>query len=138
MKKYLLLLSIIFTSFSFAQTISSKIEDASPEQYEFLKKVNQYYSDIPLTKQITNFYADGQVIDSKQEFALKDTPFTAYTLGLSPHNKRVTFDYTTKTEGRSRGDITVFKGDYYKSVYSEDKGQYELFVNGKSVFVKKY
>ena len=41
MKKYLLLLAVLFTSISFAQTITSKQEEASIEQYELLKKVNQ-------------------------------------------------------------------------------------------------
>lgn len=137
MKKCVLLLSLVCTSISFAQTISSKIETTSPEQYEFLKKVSEYYSDIPLTKQITNFYADGKIIDSKQEFDLRGTPFSAYSLGLGPYNQKVTFNYTTKADGKSHGDVTLFDGDYYKTIYYDDKKEFELFVNGKSVYVKK-
>ncbi len=62
------MLSLAFTAVSFAQTITSKKEDVSIEQYELLKKVNQYYPDITLNKTITNFYADGNIIDSQQEF----------------------------------------------------------------------
>ena len=71
MKKFTLLLALIFTTISFAQTISSKQEDANVEQYALLTKVNQYYPDITLSKTITNFYADGKIIDSQQQFVYR-------------------------------------------------------------------
>ncbi|KFF15087.1 hypothetical protein [Flavobacterium hydatis] len=137
MKRCALLLLLV-TTISFSQTITSKIEPVSVEQYEFIKKVNQFYPDIPLTKQITNFYSDGKIIDSRQEFDLKGTPFSDYSLAVGPYNKSIKFDYTTKTDGRTRGDISLFKGDVYKTVFYDDKNQYEVFINGKSVYLKKY
>ncbi|MCV9934385.1 hypothetical protein OIU80_19065 [Flavobacterium sp. LS1R47] len=137
MKRFALLLLLV-TTVSFSQTVTSKIEPVSVEQYEFIKKVNEFYPDIPLTKQITNFYSDDKIIDSRQEFDLRGTPFSAYSLAVGPYNKTMKYDYTTKTDGRTHGDISLFKGDVIKTVYYEDKNQYEVFINGKSVFLKKY
>lgn len=136
MKRCALLLLLV-TTVSFSQKVISKIEPVSIEQYEFLQKVNKFYPDIPLTKQITNFYSDDKIIDSKQEFDLKGTQFTEYSLGIGPYNKRIVFDYTTKADGRSHGDISLFNGDVYKVVYYDDKKQFEVFLNGKSVYLKK-
>jgi hypothetical protein len=49
------MLFLFASTISFSQTITSKIEPVSIDQYEFIKKVNQFYPDIPLTKQITIF-----------------------------------------------------------------------------------
>ncbi|MCV9928744.1 hypothetical protein OIU83_13825 [Flavobacterium sp. LS1R49] len=137
MKRCALLLLLV-TTVSFSQTITSKIEPVTVEQYEFIKKVNKFYPDIPLTKQITNFYTDEKIIDSKQEFDLQGTPFTSYSLGIGPYNKKMIFDYTTKVDGRVHGDISLFKGDVYKTAYYDDKSRFEVFLNGKSVYAKKY
>ncbi|KIA99523.1 MULTISPECIES: hypothetical protein [unclassified Flavobacterium] len=137
MKRCALLLLLV-TTVSFSQKVVSKIEPVSVEQYEFLQKVNKFYPDIPLTKQITNFYSDDKIIDSKQEFDLKGTPFTDYSLGIGPYNKKIIFDYTTKADGRVHGDISIFKGDVYKTAYYDDNGRFEVFLNGKSVYSKKY
>ncbi len=137
MKRFALLLLLV-TTVSFSQTVTSKIEPVSVEQYEFIKKVNEFYPDIPLTKQITNFYSDDKIIDSRQEFDLRGTQFSAYSLAVGPYNKTMKYDYTTKTDGRTHGDISLFKGDVIKTVYYEDKNQYEVFINGKSVYLKKY
>jgi len=80
MKKFTLLLALIFSTISFAQTITSKLEDVNTAQYELLKKVNESYPDITLNKAITNFYADGKIIDSQQQFDLKGTKFSSYKL----------------------------------------------------------
>lgn len=137
MKRFALLLLLV-TTVSFSQTVTSKIEPVSVEQYEFIKKVNEFYPDIPLTKQITNFYSDDKIIDSRQEFDLRGTQFSAYSLAVGPYNKTMKYDYTTKTDGRTHGDISLFKGDVIKTVYYEDKNQFGVFVNGKSVYLKKY
>lgn len=137
MKRCALLLLLV-TTVSFSQTVTSKIEPVSIEQYEFIKKVNEFYPDIPLTKQITNFYSDDKIIDSKQEFDLRGTQFSAYSLAIGPYNKTMKYDYTTKADGRTHGDISLFKGDVIKTVYYEDKNQFGVFVNGKSVYLKKY
>lgn len=137
MKKYILLLVILFSSISFAQTITSKQEDANVEQYDLLKKVNEYYPDITLSKTVTNFYADGNIIDSQQQFDLKGTKFSSYKLGIEPGNKKVVFEYVSDETGKVYGDVSVFKGNVLRTTFSEKTNLIEVSLNGKSVYLKK-
>ena len=136
MKKFTLLLALIFTTISFAQTITSKQEDANVEQYELLKKVNEYYPDITLNKTITNFYADGKIIDSQQQFDLKGTKFSSYKLGIEPGNKKLLFEYISDETGKVFGDVQIFRGNVLRTTFSEKTNQIEVSLNGKSVFQK--
>lgn len=137
MKKYLLLAAVLCTSITFAQTITSKQEEASIEQYELLKKVNQYYPDITLSKSVTNFYADGKIIDSQQDFDLRGTKFSSYKLGIEPGNKKVKFDYTSTETGHVYGDVTIFNGNALRTSFNEKTNQVDVSLNGKSVYLKK-
>lgn len=137
MKKIILLLGLVFTTISFAQTITSKQEDANVEQYELLKKVNEYYPDITLSKTVTNFYADGNIIDSQQQFDLKGTKFSSYKLGIEPGNKKVQFEYVSDETGKVYGDVSVFKGNVLRTTFSEKTNLIEVSLNGKSVYLKK-
>ncbi|KFF04589.1 hypothetical protein [Flavobacterium reichenbachii] len=137
MKKYLLLLTIIFTSASFAQTITSKLEDVNAVQYDLLKKVNEYYPDITLNKTITNFYADGKIIDSQQEFDIKNTKFSSYKIGIEPDNKKLLFEYISEETGKVYGDVSLFKGNVLRTTFNEKNNQIEVSLNGKSVYLKK-
>ncbi|OIV40760.1 hypothetical protein [Flavobacterium johnsoniae] len=137
MKKFTLLLALVFTTISFAQTITSKLEDANVEQYALLTKVNQYYPDITLNKSITNFYADGKIIDSQQQFDLKGTKFSSYKLGIEPDNKKLLFEYVSDETGKVYGDVAVFKGNVIRTTFSEKNDLIEVSLNGKSVFQKK-
>lgn len=137
MKKCLLLAAVLFTSITFAQTITSKQEEASVEQYELLKKVNQYYPDITLSKSVTNFYADGKIIDSQQDFDLRGTKFSSYKLGIEPGNKKVKFDYTSSEAGHVFGEVTIFNGNALRTTFNEKTNQIDVSLNGKSVYLKK-
>ncbi|KAF2337104.1 hypothetical protein [Flavobacterium daemonense] len=137
MRKSLLLLAILFSSISFAQTITSKLEDANVEQYELLKKVNQYYPDITLTKSITNFYADGKIIDSQQQFDIKGTKFSSYKIGIEPGNKKLLFEYVSDETGKVFGDVQLFKGNVVRTTFTERNNEIEVSINGKSVYLKK-
>ena len=137
MKKYLLLVAVLCSSISFAQTITSKQEEASVAQYELLKKVNQYYPDITLSKSVTNFYADGNIIDSQQDFDLRGTKFSSYKLGIEPGNKKVKFDYTSSEAGHVYGEVTIFSGNALRTTFNEKTNQIDVSLNGKSVYLKK-
>ncbi|TDW51472.1 hypothetical protein EV144_101147 [Flavobacterium sp. 270] len=137
MKKYLLLLSVLFTSFSFAQNIESKKEDVTTAQYELLQKVNQYYPDITLNKSITNFYAGSTIIDSQQEFDIKGTKFSSYKIGIEPDNKKLVFEYVSDETGKVYGDVTIFKGHALRTTFNEKNNQIEVSLDGKSVYLKK-
>lgn len=137
MKKYILLLGFMFSVASFSQNITSKSENANVAQYELLKKVNEYYPDISLSEKVVNFYIDDKIIDTKQEFATKNTTFTSYKLSISPDNKRVVFDFTSDKNEKIYGAVIVFKGNYVKTTFNEKSGQYDVMVNGKSVYLQK-
>lgn len=137
MKKFTLLLALIFTTVSFAQTITSKKEDASPEQYALLQKVNQYYPDITLNKSVTNFYADGTIIDTQQEFNLETSKFSSYKIGIEPGNKKLLFEYVSDETGKVYGDVTIFKGNALRTTFSEKNNEINVSLNGKSVYIKK-
>lgn len=137
MKNYILLFAFIFTTMSFAQTISSKLEEVNPAQYDLLKKVNEYYPDITLNKSITNFYAEGKIIDSQQQFDLKGTKFSSYKLGIEPDNKKLLFEYVSDENGKIYGDVSVFKGNVLRTTFNEQKSEIEVSLNGKAVFSKK-
>ena len=137
MKKYILILSVMFSVASFSQTITYKIENASPAQYELLKQVHEYYPDISLSDKVVNFYSDDKIIDSKQTFVVKDTEFTDYSLSISPDNKRVIFDFVSVKNGKIYGAVVVFRGNYVRTTINERSGQYDVMVNGKSVYMQK-
>jgi len=137
MKKYLLLLAVLCSSISFAQTITSKQEEASVAQYELLKKINQYYPDITLSKSVTNFYVDGNIIDSQQDFDLRGTKFSSYKLGIEPGNKKLKFDYVSTEAGHVYGDVTIFNGNALRTTFNEKTNQVDVSLNGKSVYLKK-
>lgn len=137
MKKYMLLLAFIFTTITFAQTITSKKEDASPEQYALLEKVNKFYPDITLNKTVTNFYADGNIIDTHQEFDLTNSKFSSYKIGIEPDNRKLLFEYVSDETGKVWGDVTLFKGNALRTTFSEKNNEISVALNGKSVYLKK-
>ncbi|MBF4491037.1 hypothetical protein IRZ83_00680 [Flavobacterium sp. JLP] len=137
MKKFTLLLALIFTTISFSQTITSKLEDANVAQYALLTKVNEYYPDITLNKAITNFYADGKIIDSQQQFDLKGTKFSSYKIGIEPDNRKLLFEYISDETGKVYGDVQLFKGNVLRTTFSEKNNEIEVSLNGKSVYLKK-
>ncbi|MBF4515894.1 hypothetical protein IRZ71_06055 [Flavobacterium sp. ANB] len=137
MKKFTLLLALIFTTMSFAQSITTKIEEASPEQYALLQKVNQYYPDITLNKSVTNFYADGKIIDTRQEFNLTTSKFSSYKIGIDPDNKKLLFEYVSDETGKVYGDVQIFRGNALRTTFTEKNNEINVSLNGKSVYLKK-
>lgn len=137
MKKYILFFTLMFASVSFAQTITTKIEEVSIPQFELLKKVSEFYPDITLSKTITNFYADDKIIDSQQEFDLTGTTFSKYRLGIEPDNKKVLYEYTTKEGATVYGDISLFNGNVLRTKFDKEKNEIEVSLNGKAVYLKK-
>ena len=127
----------MFSVASFSQNITSKIETATPAQYELLKKANEYYPDISLSEKVINFYVDDKIIDTKQEFAIKNTEFSKYEVSISPDNKRLIFQFESTKSGKIYGAVVVFKGKYVRTTFNENLGQVDVMVNGKSAFIKK-
>jgi hypothetical protein len=127
----------MFSVVSFSQNITSKIENANVAQYDLLKKVNEYYPDISLSEKVVNFYVDDKIIDTKQDFDIKNTEYTSYKVSISPNNKRLVFDFESPKNGKVYGAVIIFKGNYVKTTINEKSGQYDVMVNGKSVYMQK-
>ncbi|MBS7254010.1 hypothetical protein [Flavobacterium branchiicola] len=136
MKKYILILGFMFSIASFSQNITSKSENATPAQYELLKKVNEYYPDISLSDKVVNFYVGEKIIDTKQEFAIKNTEFTSYELSISPDNKRVVFNFVSEKSGKIYGAVVLIKGSYVRTTFNENLGLVDIMVNGKSACIQ--
>lgn len=122
------------TTFSFAQQIVNKIENVNPAQAAFIQKVNSFYPDISVSNSVTNYYADGVIIDSKQEFATKGSEFSSYKIGIEPGNKKMLYEYETKDLGKVYGDIRVFNGKYVRTKFSSKTDKIELDIDGKAVY----
>src|SRR6187402_949621 len=137
MKKYILILCFMFSVASFSQNITSKIETATSAQYDLLKKVNEYYPDISLSDKVVNFYVGDKIIDTKQEFATKNTEFSVYEVSINPDNKRLVFTFESDKNGKIYGAVVVFRGNYVRTTINERSGQYDVMVNGKSVYMQK-
>ncbi|MBK0368519.1 hypothetical protein [Flavobacterium agrisoli] len=132
MKKVIAL--CLFTAFSYAQTIVNKIENVNAQQLEFIKKVNSFYPDITVNNSITNYYADGNIIDSKQEFDLKGTKFSSYKIGIQPGNTKMLYEYETADLGKVYGDIRIFNGKYVRTQFMDKSNKIEIYVDGKAVY----
>ena len=126
----------MFSVTSFSQNITSKNENANVAQYDLLKKVNEYYPDISLSEKVVNFYIDDKIVDTKQEFTVKNTEST-YKLSISPDNKRVVFDFVSDKNGKVYGAVVVVKGSYVRTTFNENLGTVDIMVNGKSVCINK-
>ena len=137
MKKYILLLGFMFSVAGFSQNITSKIETASAAQYDLLKKVNEYYPDISLSDKVVNFYVGDKIIDTKQEFLTKNTGFSVYEVSINPDNKRIVFTFESDKNGKIYGAFVLFRGNYVRTTINERTGQYDVMVNGKSVYLQK-
>ena len=137
MKKYILILCFMFSGALFSQNITSKIETATAAQYDLLKKVNEFYPDISLSDKVVNFYVGDKIIDTKQEFATKNTEFSAYEVSINPDNKRLVFTFESDKNGKIYGAVIVFRGNYVRTTFNERSGQYDVMVNGKSVYLQK-
>jgi hypothetical protein len=100
-----------------------------------LKKVNGYYPDISLSEKVVNYYVGDKIIDTKQEFATRNTEFTSYELSISPDNKRVVFNFVSEKNGKIYGAVVV-KGSYVRTTFNENLGLVDIMVNGKSVCIQ--
>ena len=136
MKKYILILGFMFSIASFSQNITSKSENANAAQYELLKKVNGYYPDISLSEKVVNYYVGDKIIDTKQEFAMKNTEFTSYELSISPDNKRVVFNFVSEKSGKIYGAVVLVKGSYVRTTFNENLRLVDIMVNSKSACIQ--
>jgi len=141
MKKITLLLTIMFTSAVYCQDADMKLyiektEVVSFDQYDFIKKVNQYYPDILVSRQVTNNIINNlKVQEILTTDFLYETPkdCDAYKVSISKSNTSLDYFYKLKDGTFVSGDIRLFAGSVVRTLYKlKDKTRViQYYVDGK-------
>jgi len=141
MKKITLLLTIMFTSTVYCQDADMKLyiektEVVSFDQYDFIKKVNQYYPDILVSRQVTNNIINNlKVQEILTTDFLYETPkdCDAYKVSISKSNTSLDYFYKLKDGTFVSGDIRLFAGSVVRTLYKlKDKTRViQYYVDGK-------
>ncbi|MFH7010285.1 hypothetical protein ACHRV5_00350 [Flavobacterium sp. FlaQc-52] len=141
MKKITLLFTIMFSSAVYCQNTDVKIyvektETASFDQYDFIKKVNQFYPDILVSKQVTNNITNNlKVQEILTSDFLYETPKECdfYRVSIAKLNTYLDYFYKLKDGTVVYGDIRLFSGSVVRTLYRmKDKVRsLEYYVDGK-------
>lgn len=143
MKKITLLLTILFTSAVYCQNADMKLyiektEVVSFDQYDFIKKVNQFYPDILVSKQVTNNIVNNlKVQEILSSDFLYETPkeCDVYRVSISKSNTSLDYFYKLKDGTFVSGDIRLFAGSVVRTTYKlRDKVRViQYFIDGKLI-----
>ncbi|OXB08561.1 hypothetical protein B0A81_09635 [Flavobacterium plurextorum] len=143
MKKITLLLFILLYIPVFAQDTDMKIyiektETVSFDQYDFIKKVNQFYPDILVSKQVVNNIVNNlKVQQILTTTFLYETPkdCDAYTVSIGKSNTALDYFYKLKDGTIIYGDIRLFAGSVVRTLYKvQDKTRIlQYFIDGKLI-----
>lgn len=141
MKKITLLLFIIFSSAVYSQDTDVKIyiqktETVSFDQYDFIKKVNQLYPDILVSRTVTNNIINNlKVQEVLTTDFLYETPkeCDAYRVSINKSNTALDYFYKLKDGTFISGDIRLFAGSVVRTLYKlKDKTKViQYYVDGK-------
>ncbi len=122
--KNLICLFLLFSISVFSQNkikaFVQKESNLTFEQYDLIKKVNEYNPDILISKIATNNYWNDLVTEELIESYLKfETPSdcSEYSVLLYPDNTRLDYFYKFKTGEIHYGNITVFGGKVFRVGY---------------------
>lgn len=143
MKKTTLFLLLFVSVLSYSQSTKMKAyleqtETVTFEQYDLIKKVNQFYSDIIISKTIKNSYTD----DLKEHLLIEShlvyeipTDCTSYSVLIYPDNSRMDYFYNHKEYGFIYGNITVFNGSVYRTLFNvkDNKRVSRYYIDGKLI-----
>lgn len=143
MKKITLLLTIMFTSAVYCQDADMKLyiektEVVSFDQYDFIKKVNQFYPDILVSKQVTNNIVNNlKVQEVLTTDFLYETPkdCDAYRVSIGKSNTALDYFYKLKDGTMIYGDIRLFAGSVVRTLYKvKDKARIlQYYIDGKLI-----
>lgn len=143
MKKITLLLIIMFSSTVYCQDTDVKIylektEVVSFDQYDFIKKVNQFYPDILVSRQVTNNIVNNLKVQEilTTDFLYQTPPdCDAYTVSIGNTNTTLNYFYKLKDGTMIYGDIRLFAGSVVRTLYKvKDKTRVlQYFIDGKLI-----
>jgi hypothetical protein len=142
MKKITLLLFILLSIPVFAQDSDMKVyleksDIATIEQYELIKKVNSFYPDIMLSKQVKNKFKNNF---KTNEFLSADviyenvSKFKLYNVTILD-NRCLSYTFLTPDDVLTFGEVRTFDGNTIRTLYKLDKGKslMQYFINGKLI-----
>ena len=144
MKKIIFVLFFI-SSFSYAQEkvkmYVQKVETITFEQYDLIKKINEYYPDILVSKEVKNNsvtdFNNSIYLDPEFVYILpSDCKF--YSVKLID-STTLQYVYILKDDTYISGTIRHFNGDYIRTLFKA-KGDIRLiqfYINGKLLNEKK-
>jgi hypothetical protein len=142
MKKITLIL-LLFTSFSYAQvkfrTLTEMTQAVTFEQYDLIKKVNEFCPDLLVSKQIKNVYSGKLLEDDKilmESVLVYDLPSDCdfYSVKIIG-NSSLVYSYKLKSGVLISGDVRLFAGGVFRTLYKVDGvlSVVQYYINGKLV-----
>lgn len=108
------------------------------DQYDLIKKVNEYHPDILVSKTVTNNYTNDLknrvLVESNLVYEMpKDC--TEYDVLIYPDNTRLDYSYNSKDLGFVYGNVTVFNGHVYRTLFNinGDKRLSRYYIDDKLI-----
>lgn len=147
MKKIILFLFLLTSFCHYSQTkikaYVEKNEVVSFDQYDVIKKVNDYYPDIQVSKQIVNTYKnDLKTNDLIESYFVYEIPSNCitYSVLLYPDNSALDYQYQKKDGSYFYGNIRLFNGSVYRTLFAaySDKRISSYYIDGKLINEVKY
>lgn len=141
MKKITLLLFTIFSISTFAQKSDvtiylEKTETVSFDQYDLIKKVNQFYPDILVAKQVKNNYKNNlkvnELLSSNLVYEIpNDAKF--YFVTIDPSNAFLNYSYKLLDDTFIYGDVRIFNNQVFRTMFrvQKDKRIVGYYADGK-------
>lgn len=135
---FLLILSLpIFGQDSDMRVYLEKTDIATIEQYELIKKVNSFYPDIMISKQVKNKFKNNF---KTNEFLSADliydnvSNFKLYNVTILD-NRCLSYTFLTPDDTFTFGEVRIFDGNTVRTLYKLDKGKslMQYFINGKLI-----
>ncbi|QKJ63837.1 hypothetical protein [Flavobacterium sp. M31R6] len=133
-----LLVSVLGFSQKKLKAYEQETVAVSFDQYDLIKKVNEYYPDIFVSKSITNNYTN----DLKERvlvesYLVYEMPLncTSYSVLVYPDNTRLDYSYNRKDKGFFYGNVTIFNGSVYRTVFNinGDNRYSSYYIDGKLI-----
>ncbi|URC11438.1 hypothetical protein [Flavobacterium sp. B183] len=142
MKKITLLFLLILSLPVLAQDSDMKVylektDIATIEQYELIKKVNSFYPDIMISKEVKNKFKNNFKTNEflSADLIYEDIPkYKIYNVTILD-NRCLSYTFVTADDVLTFGEIRTFDGNTVRTLYKLDKGKslMQYFINGKLI-----
>lgn len=144
MKKILIIFLLTTAILQAQQTKISaflaKDELISFEQYDCIKKINQFYPDLFVSKSVKNCYSnnlkENLLIESYLNFSELPQDCDSYQILIYPDNTRIDYEYHLKNGTLMYGNVTIFNDDVIRTTYAikDTSYVYCYYINSKLIY----